>query len=64
MISPGASWIAGIGYIRQANDAPLNISPRNRDPFVAAVRHSRDFVSVRKVRADKSQPQSESLRLH
>lgn len=54
MISPGASWIAGIGYIRQANDAPLNISPRNRDQYVAAVRHSRDFVSARKVRADNS----------
>jgi hypothetical protein len=44
MISPAASWIAGIGYIiRQANDAPLNTSSRNRDQYVAAVRHSRDL---------------------
>ena len=52
--SPGASWIVGIGYIRQADDAPLNISPRNRVQYVATVRHSRDFVSARKMRADSS----------
>ena len=46
MVSPGASWIVGIGYIRQADDAPLNISPRNRVQYVATVRHSRDFVSA------------------
>ena len=52
--SPGAFRIAGIGYIRRSNDAPLEISPRKRDQDVAAVRHSCDFKSARKARADNS----------
>jgi hypothetical protein len=48
MISPGASWIAKTGY------TPLNISPSDREQYVAAMRHLRDFTSARKVRADNS----------
>ncbi len=38
----------------RADREQRDISPRNRDQYVAAVRHSRDFISARKVRADNS----------
>ena len=39
---------SSIGYIRQFNDTGLDISPRNRDQYVAAVRQWRDLTLPQK----------------